>query len=281
MKTLLITGSTGVLAKKFISEYGHLYNIIEAKRNPISSSDLTLSSWVMDAPKTHVDLVIHFAGKYLVDDSLASINSVFDAVVGTAASVADFCARNKTPLIALGSYFEKAPEELYPWSYYASAKKAAFELLELSAKDNGYSFTYIYCYDTYGEDTSRRKIIDVLLDPTIKTLELSEGMQRMNLTHTTDFASAVQNAIKSVLSGNNIIVKFQLRNSLDEFTLKEIVEIINEIRRNKIEVKFGVKSYRKKEVFSVWDCAPNVPEWSPEISFKTFVKDFTRNSDAE
>lgn len=281
MRTILVTGSTGVLAKKFIAEYGHLYKIVEAKRNPSNKTEISLSSWILEEPNTHIDLVIHFAGKYLLDESLVSVNTVFDAVVGTAASVANFCARNKTPIIALGSYFEKAPGDLYPWSYYASAKKAAFELLEISARDNGYAFTYLYCYDTYGEDINRRKIIDVLLDPTTRTLDLSGGMQRMNLTHTKDFSVAIRNITESILSGTRNIEVFQIRNKVDEFTLKEIAEMINNIRQNKIQIKFGAKPYRKKEVFSIWDCAPSIPGWSPKISFEEFVRDFIGNSNVK
>ena len=274
MKSILITGATGVLARNFIRKYAHTYNIIEAKREPKNKSDVKLDSWFLETPKTQIDLVIHFAGKYLVDESIESTKNVFDSVIGTATVVAEYCGRTGTPLIALGSYFEKAPTEEQPWSYYASAKKSGYDLLILAATRYNFPLRYIYCYDTYGDDISRQKIVDVLLNPITTYLELSEGQQKMNLTHVDDFVLAISRTIEEIEADPQGIKAFQIKNSFDEFTLRDIAIKVNKLRDNQIELVFGAKPYREKEVFSIWDCAPVIPNWVPEKTFDFFIETF-------
>lgn len=269
-----MTGATGVLARNFIRKYAHTHNIIEAKREPKNSSDIKINSWSMETPKTQIDLVIHFAGKYLVDESIESTKNVFDSVIGTATVVADYCGRTGTPLVALGSYFEKAPSEQKPWSYYASAKKSSHDLLILAANRHNFPLRYIYCYDTYGDDISRQKIVDILLNPLTKYLELSEGQQKMNLTHVDDFVSAINKIIEELDADPKGTKEFQIKNERDEFTLRDIAMKVNNIRDNKIELVFGAKPYRNKEVFSIWNCAPGIPNWAPEITFDVFLETF-------
>lgn len=274
MKTLLITGASGVLGKKFIQRNTKDYKIIEAKRETKNPNEIKLESWVMDVPKEEIDAVIHFAGKYLVDESIESKRDVHDSIIGTAAAVAKYCSETNTPLIALGSYFEKAPVELQPWSYYSSAKIAAYNILKLSALNNNFALRYVYCYDTFGEDISRRKIVDVLLDPNTTHLELSEGNQKMNLTYVDDFVEGLSILTKDFIANPVQIEEFQIKSDLNEFTLKEIAEKINSARGKKIILRFGAKPYRNREVFSVWECAPPIPNFNAKITLDAFIEEY-------
>ena len=278
MKSILVTGATGVLAKKFISRFSSKYKIIPGGRNLGQNDSIQIDSWTQIKTATKVDAVIHFAGKYLIDDSLASSKQINDAVVGTAAALVEFCRENKTPLVALGSYFEQAPIEMQPWSNYSIAKQSAAKILELASLNYSIPTRYVYSYDTYGDDLSRRKIVDVLLDPDTDKLDLSPGNQKLNLTHENDFVEAIEIILEELLSKRENFKKIQIRHNNDEFTLKELAETVNQLRETKIDLIFGAKPYRKKEVFEVWDSAPNVSGWLPKIQFKDFVSKFLGGS---
>ncbi len=271
MKTLLVTGATGVLAKRFISKFGEDFQIIRGMRNPTRSNDVQVDSWAEIISPTHVDAIIHFAGKYLVEDSAESTRILNDAIVGTATALTEFSKIHKTPIVALGSYFEKAPQDMQPWSNYTIAKQSAAKILELASIGYKIPIRYLYAFDTYGDDLSRGKIVDALLEPSTKILDLSRGEQRLNLTHEDDFVRAVKISLDDILTGGENFEKRQVRNPKDELTLRQIAEIINYHRLNKIELNFGVRPYRKKEVFKVWDCAPSLDGWSPHFSFEDFV----------
>jgi len=278
VKTILVTGATGVLAKSFISKFSAEYKIISGVRKPMQPKSIQIDSWKKIETETKVDAVVHFAGKYLVDDSRPSIELVHDATVGTATALADFCKESRTPLIALGSYFELAPLNMQPWSHYAIAKQRAAEILEVTSMNYGIPMKYVYAYDTYGQDFSRRKIVDVLLDPRTEVLELSPGEQRLNLTHENDFVEGIKLALEDIFLKVPTFEKLQIRNGKDEFTLRELAEIVNSFRNKKIDLKFGAKAYRSKEVFNVWDCSPAVEGWLPKIRFRDFVSTYIGDS---
>ena len=271
MKTILVTGATGVLARRFISKFASEFRIISGVRNPTQPNSVKVDSWTEIQSQVKINAIVHFAGKYLVDDSLSSKQLVHDATVGTATALANFCKENRTPLIALGSYFELAPLNMQPWSHYAIAKQEAAEILEDASTNHGIAMRYVYAYDTYGQDLSRKKIVDVLLDPKTQILELSPGSQKLNLTHEDDFVEGVKLALEELYSGIAAFEKLQIRNDSNELTLREIAETVNSYRSKKIDLKFGSKPYRSKEVFEVWDCAPNIVGWLPKINFKDFV----------
>ena len=274
MTTILVTGASGVLAKRFISKFSDEFKIISGVRNALEPNTVQVDSWNEIKTKIKIDAVIHFAGKYLVDDSLLSNKLVSDATVGTATALANFCRENRTPLLALGSYFEQAPMNMQPWSHYSIAKESAARILEVASLNYEIPMRYIYAYDTYGQDFSRRKIVDVLLDPKTDKIDLSPGKQKINLTHEDDFVEGIKKALEELLSIGGTFERFQLRNSQDEFTLQEVAETINSLRTKKIDLNFGAKSYRNKEVFEVWDCAPDIESWSPKIHFKDFVSKY-------
>jgi CDP-3, 6-dideoxy-D-glycero-L-glycero-4-hexulose-4-reductase len=271
VKTILVTGATGVLAKHFVSQYTSEFRIISGVRKPTQPNSIQVDSWTEIQSQVKIDAIVHFAGKYLVDDSPLSTQLVHDATVGTATALANFCKEHRTPLLALGSYFELAPLNMQPWSHYTIAKQAAAKIFEDASTKYGIPMRYVYAYDTYGQDLSRRKIIDVLLDPKTEMLELSPGDQKLNLTHENDFVEAVKLALEELFSEIGTFEKLQIRNNNDEWTLREIAETINSFRVKKIDLKFGSKPYRSKEVFEVWDCAPTIQEWSPKTNFQDFV----------
>lgn len=272
MRNVLVTGATGVLAKKFISKFSNQYNIIEGVRNPENSKQLQVESWAEIQTPIEINAIVHFAGKYLVDDSLKTIKVVSDAVIGTATSLADFSKKNRIPIVALGSYFENAPKSQQPWSHYSVAKHSAAQILEIASSTHDIPMRYLYAYDTYGNDLKRRKIIDVLLDPSTQSLELSHGEQKMNLTYDDDFVDAIRISLDEMFLNGGGFIKNQIRNPNDEFSLRNIAETINSFRNQKIDLKFGLKPYRRHEVFEVWDCAANIDGWNPRTKFLEYVK---------
>jgi CDP-3, 6-dideoxy-D-glycero-L-glycero-4-hexulose-4-reductase len=160
---------------------------------------------------------------------------------------------------------------MQPWSHYSIAKESAAKILEVASLNYEIPMRYIYAYDTYGRDFSRRKVVDVLLDPKTEKLDLSPGEQKMNLTNEEDFVEAIKLALEELLIEGGTFERFQIRNSQDEFTVREVAELINASRINKIDLNFGAKAYRNKEVFKVWDCAPNISGWFPKTQLKDFV----------
>jgi hypothetical protein len=86
---------------------------------------------------------------------------------------------------------------------------------------------------------------------------------------------------EEIINGFSGFKELQIKSKKDEFTLQEIVEIVNAKRLKKIEIDFGAKPYREKEAFSVWDCAPDLANWEPQNNFESFVEKFLKDKYAE
>jgi nucleoside-diphosphate-sugar epimerase len=273
---ILVTGNRGVIGKVLASELEALgHTVIRTTRTiPTNESEIQLKPWQAIDPELQVDFIVHVAGKYLVENSLPSQQEVFDASTGLATVISNFAALSKTPLIALGSYFEKSLPELSPWSYYAIAKIASRDLMRLASIAHGIDFTYLYLYDTYSEDLSRGKFIDLLLtkSSSIQSLELSPGKQVQNLTNVKDVVKGIIQILELPRSSPNSR-EFQIRSTC-ELSLREIAEKVNSHRNVKFNFIWGAKEYRPKEVFKIWDSAPTFPDWIQSGTFEEFLVDY-------
>jgi nucleoside-diphosphate-sugar epimerase len=284
-KTILVTGSRGVIGTQLcqkLREQGH--EVIGTRRPDQATSaekEITISPWEnLSAKNLKLDLIIHLAGVYLTKYELDSIRTSFETNVGLAASVASLQLVSKVPVVALGSFFERAPEELQPWTYYASSKKASFELLKEATQISKSKLIYLYIYDTYGSQISRGKFIDLLVDGINqrKELDASEGQQKQDLTHIDDVATAIiqaSNLFEFIDHGTH---EYQVR-SRETLTLRELAELANSEANEPIAVNWGKYPYRGKEVFEIWDSANDLPNWKADRSLKGYFKSaFTENN---
>ncbi|MFB0925747.1 MAG: NAD(P)-dependent oxidoreductase, partial [Vicingaceae bacterium] len=58
------------------------------------------------------------------------------------------------------------------------------------------------------------------------------------------------------------------------YQLKEVIQIFESISNKKINVVWGGKPYRKREVMNLWVNGDNLPNWKPKISLEEGLKLF-------
>lgn len=277
-RKILVTGSRGVIGRKLcdiLRDQG--YQVIGTRRINQSASDLeevTIEPWKNILEKSNeIDLVIHLAGAYITRYEPDAIQECFNSNVGLAASIAQFQLQTQVPVIAAGSFFEKAPDEFQPWTYYAVSKKASFELLKEAAIQSNSKLIYLYLYDTYGSQVSRGKFIDLLIGSINQQTELdaSEGLQRQDLTHIDDVASAIIQASTDIGSIGNGVHEFQVR-SREIFTLRELADLANSEIKTPIKINWGKFPYRRREVFEIWNSATDLPNWKPKLNVREYFE---------
>ena len=277
-RKILVTGSRGVIGSKLcdiLRDQG--YHVIGTRRINQSASNLDeviIEPWKNISNKSNeIDLVIHLAGEYITRFEPDAIQECFNSNVGLAASIAQFQVQTKVPVIAVGSFFEKAPNEFQPWTYYAVSKNASFALLKEAAIQSSSKLMYLYLYDTYGSQVSREKFIDLLVGSINKqvALDASEGLQKQDLTHIDDVARAIVQASTYISSAENGVYEFQVR-SREVFTLRELADLANSEIKKPIEINWGKYPYRRKEVFNLWDSANDLPNWKPNHSLKDYFR---------
>jgi nucleoside-diphosphate-sugar epimerase len=279
IQTILVTGSRGVIGKVLCPKLRNLgYEVIGTRREFQETEDdteISIKPWSSDfSCNKKIDLIIHLAGEYLTKYESSTIEKCFEANLGLAATIAHFQSHNPVPMIALGSFFEKAPEEFQPWSFYANSKIASFGLLKESTYLSKSKLVYLYLYDTYGSNTSRGKFIDILLDSlgTSEEIDASQGRQIQDLTHIEDVVSGITQIVADMGEIEIGTHEFQIR-SREVFSLRELVDLYNSLSSKLISVNWGKYPYRNREVFELWDSAPDLPNWKPMHNVMTLFEE--------
>ena len=279
-KSILVTGSRGVIGtqlSKILKGQGH--SVIGTRRpnQPISDEpEIVIEPWSRLSLDPHeIDLVVHLAGTYLTKYETAEIKECFDTNVGLASTVANFQKITSTPIIAVGSFFEKAPAISQPWTYYAISKTSSFNLIKEATYLSQSKFVYLYLYDTYGSDKSRGKFVDLVIDAMEQNsiLDASNGKQIQDLTHIDDVSNAIAQAIMDIDLLENGAHEFQVR-SKEVVTLRELVNLANLKSTKPLIVNWGSYPYRAREVFELWDSAVDLPNWRPEQNLNDYFSQF-------
>lgn len=280
---IFLAGNRGVIGQVVQSKLENLGHKVYGSCRPgkTAPNSVEISPWLPIKTEYKFDVVIHLAGKYQNHPDMQVQHDVFDSNIGLTSSISAYCSQTATPLVFTGSFFEMAPSEMQPWSYYTLAKKYSSELIKLATDDKKFKSCKLYLYDNYGENLTRGKFVDLLLlnnESNKDKLKLSEGKQVQNLTSINDVAKAVILAALNVESQELHETIFQVK-SHETLSLKEIAEAIESASNKPLNIEWGALPYRSKEVFNIWDSASDLPGWHPEFYFGDFLKDyFSRKS---
>lgn len=166
-------------------------------------------------------------------------------------------------------------EEYSPVNLYAATKQAFEDLAQFYIETSDLKFITLNLNDTFGPNDTRAKIFNLLLNqinsPT--PLKMSGGEQIMDICYIEDVCSAFTHLIK-LLESNSPHLQAGDSLALHSFerkTLREIVRDFEEVVGVKLNIEWDALPYRKREVMLPWEAGKNIPEWSPQYSFRDGV----------
>lgn len=227
------------------------------------------------------DVVMHLAAAVISDYTPEQIRVLIRSNIEFGTQILEAMKFSSTRLfIGTGSYWQNFSSDSYnPVDLYAATKEAFEKIVQYYVDAHGFRAITLRLFDVYGEDDTRPKLWTLLQDiaGTEKSIDLSPGEQLIDLIHVTDVARAyecayrylidnpkVNNEIFGVLSGN-----FR--------TLKEIVDVFQSVLNKKINVNWGGRAYRKREVMIPCKNYKILPNWKQTISVVDGLTNFNNN----
>ncbi len=263
---ILITGATGFIGRNltpFLIKEGHN---IHALIRPTTKPDFLFTDKVVvfedDIPaladylkSNRIDGIIHLATLYLNTHRPEQIAELVKSNVylGTAILEAAVAANVKW-FLNTGTIWQNFNAPAYskqycPVNLYAASKQAFVDMAKYYVEMSDIRFATLKLCDTYGENDTRKKIYSLFeqIAKTGETLDMSPGEQKMDLVH-----------ISKVL--DSFLKLTELLHSDDEFedeyvvssgqhrTLKEIAEQYEIAHNVKLNINWGGKPYRDREV---------------------------------
>jgi len=271
MSNILVTGANGFIGShlsKKLKELSHNVTELTSNSGDISDKD-TLSKL------TQVDVVIHLAARSFVPDSWEEPSSFMSTNVTGTHNVLEYCRKFSTPLIFVSAYLYGVPERLpvkesdpvLANNPYALSKHLAEQLCEFYASYWALPITVIRPFNVYGpaqrseflipeiiaqvksgnevrvRDLNPKRdyvYIDDLIDALIKSLDISEGYNVINI-------------------GSGI-----------SYSVGELIDIIQKVSGTKLPV-YSKQVERKHEITDVYadiNQAKDLLDWIPCYSLE-------------
>ena len=155
-------------------------------------------------------------------------------------------------------------------------EKSNESLLTYYVEAQGFKAITLKLFDTYGPSDTRLKLLPLLKRAanTGETLEMSPGEQMVDLVHVEDvmdcFIAAGVRLLQDEVSSPEVYAVC----SGEPLSLKDLVETLAQMAGKQLNVKWGVRQYRHREVMQPWTSGCTLPGWSPRISLAAGLREY-------
>ncbi|MDQ5984339.1 MAG: CDP-abequose synthase [Syntrophus sp. SKADARSKE-3] len=223
------------------------------------------------------DCVFHLASLFLADHGPEDVPELIESNLSFPASLLDAMARcGINRLVNTGTswqYDERGAVQ--PVNLYAATKEAFEDIIRYYVDAHGLKVVTLVLYDTYGPGDPRRKLVNLLLGllQSEEPLFMSPGEQRIDLVHVNDVIEAFRTASELLLTGREGDHGHYAVTSGDFLSLKEIVALFEAAAGRKLNVQFGKRPYRTREVMNPWHGLEVLPGWRPTFTLATGFAD--------
>jgi CDP-paratose synthetase len=261
MPKIFITGANGFLGsnlvRHFLNNVNEVTAVVRSGGQTDNLSDLECQVIEYDGSISSLQvgmnaesIVIHTASYYVAEHNEDDLPKLIKSNLQYGLNLLEAMRiSGAKKIINIGTAWQGYKgEERRPVNLYAATKQAFEDFIAYYCDAENFSSISLRLNDTYGEEDKRMKLVKLLINAGITqtSLNMSAGDQKVNLSHISDVCCAIEAAIGDLPKPNYHAI-YNLINK-DEYSLKELVKIIEDELHMTIPVNFGVREYRTREV---------------------------------
>lgn len=288
---VLVTGATGFIGKHLVAALirkGYEVHAIVRPKSDVTelkSFDKQITFHCHEGSteqllailaRSQPDLVFHLASLFIAEHKSSQVQGLIQSNILFATQLLEAMAENGvSKLINTGTswqhYNVDVKESLYnPVCLYAATKQAFEAILKYYSEAKGICSINLKLSDTYGLGDNRKKLFYHLKKAAIEKthLQMSLGEQFLDLVYIDDAIDAFLQAaimMKSPIDTNKGCDFSVTSGNLIQ--LKDIVALYNQLSPQKVQVEWGGRPYRKREVMKPW-IGNSLPFWEAKTSLE-------------
>jgi len=215
------------------------------------------------------DVVIHVASLFLSEHQPEQIHALIESNIlfGNHLLEAMVASDVKNFINTSTSWEHYENKDYSPVNLYAATKRAFQDIMQFYVEAKGIQAITLKLFDTYGADDPRPKLMNLLkrIAETGEVLSMSPGEQEIDLVHIDDVVQAYLIATQRLLDDKVRDHETYGVGSGEPISLKELVALIEEETGRKMNIEWGKRQYREREVMHLWSMFSCLNGWAPEV----------------
>lgn len=296
MKRAIVTGATGFVGSnlcKYLIENNWEVSIISRPSSDYTNINSVLNKvqlfeydWNVEKlisffKEKEADVVFHLASLFIAEHESNQINQLVDSNIKFGLHILEAMKESSTKqLINTGTSWQHYHTNEYnPVNLYAATKQAFESLIKYYTEAENIRCITLKLFDTYGESDTRPKLINLLhkFADENKELNMSPGEQILDLVHVDDVVRAFVKAYEYLVEHRTKYEEFGV-GSRKPIQLKDLIDKFELVTGKKLNIIWGGRSYRKREVMKLWDAYEPLPGWNVEINLEEGLQKYNGNS---
>jgi len=287
---ILVTGGTGFVGRNLVRklvEKGYEIHCIVRLNSNVSNIDKRVKIFRYDGnidllidffQSQKFDGVVHLASLFLASHTRYDIENLILSNIQFGVELLETCKiSNVKWFINTGTFWQNYKNERYnPVNLYAATKEAFEVIAKYYTETSELIFTTIKLNDTYGNDDTRNKLFNLWKKIALsgEVLEMSPGEQIIDICHIDDVINAYELLIEYLNSNK----KYEFKNktyvvtSNERMSLRKLAEVFEKVTNKKLNIKWGARPYREREVMIPLENGEVVPNWKPKVSLEEGIK---------
>jgi nucleoside-diphosphate-sugar epimerase len=291
-RTVLVTGAAGFvgshLARRLAASGATVHGLLRPTSNAcrvpptvtVERHDGSTGGAVAILERVRPDVVFHLAARFVAQHEPADVEGlVRDNVLLLAQLVEAMVRGNSHRLVNTGTAWQhggSTPDA--PATLYAATKQAAEAVLSYYVDASPLRVVTLKLHDTYGPDDPREKLFTLLARASARAtpLSMSPGDQLLQLVHVDDVCDAFLMVGERLLRGEIAGHDTYAVAAEQQYSLREVVELYASLCGRPLQVSWGGRAYRPREVMVPWE-GPRVPGWRPRIALADGLRALIRS----
>jgi len=267
---IVVTGVTGFIGNAVVERLlkeDHEVYVITRPNTDTSSVPENVHTFIDDGntqkmqsffQDTKPDGVLHLASLVLVNHNLDDIETLIVSNILFSTRLLEVSVSSNVKwFINTGTFWQNYEDEAYnPVNLYAATKQAFEDIAKYYYETQKINFVTIKLNDTFGANDTRSKIFN-LWGRAVQNKEIlgmSPGKQIIDISYIDNIIDAYMQMLTQLQVDNTYKYAGEVFavNSEERMSLKELAKVYEEVTQTTVNITWGGRPYRDREVMIPW-----------------------------